>query len=161
VARAKKIKNYWDVHFLRLELLLSIAIGIGFGMWMYLFSGSQRVDTILSTNRGAVYGTLAAIFGALLGFVITTLSIIIGYLPNERFDFLRQSPHFPTLGKVLISTIRVLSVATIMMVVGLIFDRDSAPQHLILCLSVFIIILALFRLWRCIWVLENVIKIIV
>lgn len=161
MARIKKLKNYWDVHFLRLELLLSIAIGIGFGIWVLMFSGEQRVDTILSGNRSAVYGTLAAIFGALLGFVITTLSIIIGYLPNERFDFLRKSPHFPTLGKVLISTVKVLSVATIVMVVGLIFDRDSSPQHLILCFSVFIILLALLRLGSCIWVLENVIKLIV
>jgi hypothetical protein len=146
---------------LRLELVLSILLSALFMIWVFWFGGSLAVDSILHENRSAVYGALASIFGSLLGFVITALSIIIGYSTNEKFEFLKKSKHYPTLWKILISTIKALSASTVMMVIGLIFDRDNSPQHLILCVCVFTTLLSLFRLRNCIWVLENVIQIIV
>lgn len=155
-----RISRFWGTHFLGLELILSLLVSGLFMIWIFRFGGSIVIDGILKENRSAVYGALAQIFGSLLGFVITALSIIIGYSTSEKFEFLRKSKHYHTLWDILLSTIKVLSVATIAMVAGLIFDRDSAPQHLILCFSVFITLLSLFRLRRCIWVLENVIMII-
>ena|SRR5437763_5703101 len=156
-----RIKQLWDTHFLGFGLILSILGGILFTIWVFRFSGSVVVESILHGNRSAVYGALASIYGSLLGFVITALSIIIGYSTNEKFEFLRKSKHYPTLWKVLISTIRALSAATIVMVISLVFDRDGSPQYLIFCVCVFTILLSLFRLWSCIWVLENVILIII
>jgi hypothetical protein len=155
------IKRFWDAHFLGFELVLSLLGGILFTIWVIWLGGSGVVDSILHDNRSAVYGALAQIFGSLLGFVIAALSIIIGYSTNEKFEFLRKSKHYPTLWKVLIRTIRALSLATLMMVAGLILDRDSAPQHLILCACVFATLLSLFRLRSCLWVLENVILIMI
>ncbi len=120
---------------------------------------ANEIELILSVGRGK--GALASIYGSLLGFVITALSIIIGYSTNEKFEFLRKSKHYPTLWEVLISTIRALSAATVIMVISLVFDRDSSPQYLIFCVCVFTILLSLFRLRSCIWVLENVILIII
>jgi hypothetical protein len=37
------------------------------------------IAQILDSQRGTVYGTLASIFGSLLGFVITTVSIVIAF----------------------------------------------------------------------------------
>jgi hypothetical protein len=155
------IRRLWNAHFLGFQLGLSILGGILFTTWIFWFGGSVVVDSILHENRSAVYGTLAQIFGSLLGFVITALSIIIGYSTNEKFEFLRKSKHYPTLWKVLISTIKALSAATVVMVVGLVFDRDSSPQPLILCFCVFTTLLSLFRLRSCLWVLENVILIVI
>lgn len=129
--------------------------------WVVWLGGSGVVDSILHESRSAVYGALASIFGALLGFVITALSIIIGYSGNERLEFLRKTPHYNTLWEVLLKTIKALSFATGAMIVGLVLDRDSSPNHLIFCICVFTILLSLLRLWRCIWVLENVIRIII
>jgi hypothetical protein len=156
-----RIRRFWAAHFLGLEFVLSILAGILFMIWVFWFRGSVVVESILHGNRSAIYGALAQIFGSLLGFVITALSIIIGYSTNEKFEFLRKSKHYPTLWKVLISTIRALSAATVMMVISLVFDRDSSPQYLFLCICVFTTLLSLFRLRSCIWVLENVILIII
>ena len=156
-----RIRRLWDTHFLGLELVLSILGGILFTIWVFRFNGSVVVESILHGHRSAVYGALASICGSLLGFVITALSIIIGYSTNEKFEFLRKSKHYSTLWKVLLSTIRSLSASTIIMVISLVFDRDGSPQYLIFCVCVFFILLSLFRLWNCIWVLDNVIHILI
>lgn len=156
-----RIRHFWNVHFLGVEFAISVIISVIFTIWVVWFRGSTEVDSILNGNRSAVYGALASIFGSLLGFVITALSVIIGYSTNEKFEFLRKSKHYPTLWKVLLQTIKALSVATIFMIVGLVFDRDNSPHDIILCFCVFAILLSFFRLKRYIWVLENVIYIII
>ena len=84
------ISRFWNKNFLNCELALSILVGIFFVIWVVWFGGSAIVDNILNGNRSAVYGVLASIFGSLLGFVITALSIIIGYSANEKFEILRH-----------------------------------------------------------------------
>src|SRR5260370_626069 len=155
------LKRNWGIHFLGMELVLSILGGVIFGIWVKWLGGALTVDHLLTGNKSAVYGTLASIFGALLGFAITVLSVIIGYSTNEKFQFLRKAKHYSTLWKILLSTIKALSAATIVMILGLVFDRDSSPHHLILSFSVLITLLSIFRLARCIWVLENVVNIII
>lgn len=44
---------------------------------------------------------------------------------------------------------------------GLIFDRDSSPHHVILFIFVIATLLAIFRLARCLWVLEKVVLLII
>jgi hypothetical protein len=154
------LKRYWGIHFLGMELMLSILGGVVFGIWVKWFGGALTVDHLLTGNKSAVYGTLASISGALLGFAITVLAVIIGYSTNEKFQFLRKTNHYSTLWKVLLSTIKALSAATTVMILGLVLDRESSPHHLILSFSVLFTLLSLSRLARCIWVLENVVNII-
>ncbi len=156
-----RIRRFWNIHFLGLELAFSVLAFIVFTIWVFRLGGSAVVDSILNGNRSSVYGALASIFGSLLGFVITALSIIIGYSTNEKFEFLRKSDYYQKLWDILISTIKTLSIATLVMLVGLIFDRDSSPHQIILCICVFPTSLSLFRIKNCIWVLENVVGIII
>src|SRR6266702_6186164 len=144
-----RISRSWNLHFLRYEFILSLLAGIFFMGWVVWFGGSGVVDSILNGSRSAVYGALASIFGSLLGFVITALSIIIGYSANEKFEFLRKTNHYGTLWEVLFKTIKALSVATGAMIVGLVLDRDSSPNHLIFCVCAFTLLLSLLLLWRC------------
>ena len=169
-----KIRQSWNKHFLGLQLFLSVLAGILFLSSAILFNGSAVVNSVLNGNRSAIYSTLASVFGSLLGFVITALSIIIGYSTNEKFEFLRKSVHYSTLWQVLISTIKALSFATVVMLLGLVLDRDNPSKILIVnsniiyillltihFLSIIAIVLSIFRLGSCIWVLENVVKLII
>jgi hypothetical protein len=56
-------------------MLCALAAGGSFVVWERAFGGHTMVDGVLQGNRGSVYGALASILGALLGFVITVLSI--------------------------------------------------------------------------------------
>lgn len=156
-----RISRLCKVHFLWFHLFVTLILSFIFFIWIYRFGGLVIVDKILKGNRSAVYATLAQISGSLLGFVIAALSIIIGYSTSEKFDFLRKSEHYPTLWKVLLSTIRVLSLTTICMIIGLIFDRDAFPIDTILCISVYCLLLSCFRIYSCLWIIENVVYLII
>jgi hypothetical protein len=86
--------------------------------------------------------------------------LIIGYSTNAKFDFLKKTDHYKTLWAILMKTIRALSLATAYMIIGLVFDRDNYTHDIILCIGLFPLALAFFRLKSCIWVLEKVIEII-
>ncbi len=153
------IRNYWGKHFLGLEFVVAILFTILFVLWAEFLSGKNTVNVILTNNRSEIYGTIAAIFGALLGFIITSISIVIGYISDERFKLLREGKYYYQLWGVFKSTIEALALATIISLVGLILDRDVNPNWIILYFNLFSLILVFFRLYRSIWVLENIVNI--
>lgn len=154
------LPKWWRTHFLNVELGLAILCGASFVAWANLCGGGAILEDTLKGNRGAVYGALASIFGSLLGFAITAVSIMVSFSTDNRLTVLRESKHYPTLWKVFTATIRTLGLATVVALFGLILDRDNHPINVVLYLTVFASVLAVLRLARCAWVLENVITLV-
>lgn len=150
----------WRVHFLCAEMVLSLFIAVLFALWSEYWSGMAVIDKTLDGNRAAVYGALASILGSLLGFVITAVSIVLGFSASEKLSVVRDSTHYPTLWQVYISAIRALAFATIACIVALVLDRDKQIVHWIMYFAVFGCILATARVARCVWVLENIIALV-
>lgn len=117
------------------------------------------MEKILAGNRPNIFGTAASIFGSLLGFVITVTSIVIGFHGSERLRIVRESVQYQTLWRVFSSTNWALATATCLSFLCLIFDKDGKPS-LIFYAFVLFFLLAIFRLLRSLWVLENVIRLI-
>jgi hypothetical protein len=156
----KSFGERWAEAFLRYEFLTSVLVTVLFFLWFEYLSGRELVNQVLYGNRSSIYGALAAIFGALLGFVITAVSIVIGYSASERLEVVRKSKHYADLWKIFISAIRATALATMAALLGLVFDRDSSPSTWILFLNIFAFVLVLFRLGRSIWVLEQIINLL-
>jgi hypothetical protein len=156
----KLLPKWWRTNFLRIEFGVALFCGLVFISWAQFYGGGTTIEETLKGNRGAVYGALASIFGSLLGFAITAVSIVLGFSTTERLAVVRESKHYPTLWKVFTATIRTLGLATVIALFGLILDRDSSPTKPVLYLTVFATILATLRLGRCVWALENVISLI-
>jgi len=151
---------WWRSHFIAVELGLCAIAGAAFVGWAQYLDGAAAIDGLLAGNRGPVYGTLASIFGSLLGFTITAASIVLGFSSSPRLRIIRNSRHYSTLWKVFGATIRALGFATVVSLAALIVDRDSNPNHWILYAVVFAILLSCVRIARAIWVLENIIALI-
>lgn len=156
----KLVPQWWKTHFLMAEFGLALLLAAGFYVWVERYNGSGIVNSTLTGNRSAVYGTLASITGSLLGFVLATVSIVFGFATHERLAVVRESPHYMTLWKVFTSSIRWLGVATVFLLTGLLLDRDTSPTRLVMHLCVLVFLLAIFRLARCVWVLEKVIGLV-
>jgi hypothetical protein len=150
----------WKQHFLAIEFLLSLLSATAFWIWMQHFGGLSIVADLLKSNRAAVYGTLATIFGSLLGFVITAMSVVMGLVSSAQLKIVTGSKHYKQLWDVFTSTTKALGLATIIALAGLIFDRDSAPRWSILEVCVFAFVLCVVRLARCLWVLEMIVRIL-
>ena len=152
--------QFWRRHFLWVEFALSVVIGLAAVYWIRYRNGAVICDRLLAQNRAAVYGTLASIFGSLLGFVITSASIVLGFSGSESLSVVRGSKHYPTLWRVFTASIRSLAFATVISVIALVIDRDGQPNRTILCFLLFAVVLAALRISRCVWVIEQIILLV-
>jgi hypothetical protein len=152
--------RFWNRYFLPIDLILSAAIVGGLVTWDQHYGGAPYVDGLLASNRGPVYSALTSVCGALLGFVLATLTILLGFAPSETFRQLRKSPHYPTLWSTYTSAIRWLAGATIVAFVALIADRDTSFCRPALYVAVAVTLVAGFRLARSVWILEKVVDLV-
>lgn len=155
-----KLVKWWEAHFFILEFLLSVIIGVFFLLWSEFVDERQFLLSISVADRNSVYGTLASVFGSLLGFNITAVSIVLGYSTSNKLGVIRKSKRYNDLWEVFKSAIRVLGVATVLSLFGLFFDKSGVPNSFILYANVLLAILSFFRVARCVWVLENIILIV-
>ncbi len=156
----KILPQWWRSNFLVVELAVVAMVAAAFVGWAECLGGVTKIDLILVENRGSLYGTLASIFGSLLGFTITAASIVLGFSSSPRLRIIRESEHYSMLWKVFGATIRALGFATVLSLVGLVFDRDANPSHWVLYLVGFAFLLACMRIARAVWVLDNIIGLI-
>jgi hypothetical protein len=155
-----RLPFFWKRHFLVVEFALAIALTIGFGVWYFGFDGAAATNAILKGNRATLYGTMASIFGSLLGFAITATSIVLGFSGSERLGVVRESKQYPVLWKTFSATIRALALGTIVGLLCLLVDRDSAPVRWLMVPLIFSVLLSVFRVARTIWVLEHIISLL-
>ena len=126
------IFSFWRKHFLVAELILGIAATCLFFLWMEKYDGNSVVSEVLHERRGSIYGALASVVGALLGFAIAAATIAMTLAGGEQMRIVRQSPHYRQVGQVFISATRWLGLATIASITGLILDRDQQDAHSLL-----------------------------
>lgn len=157
----KYVIELWKKHFLPAEFCASLVVGACFAIWVLALDGGVIVDGAIKNNRGAIYSAFASIFGSLLGFVITSISIVLVVAGDSRFALVRGSAHYRTLWDVFTSSVRALAVATIAALFGLIVDRDDAPWRSVQIVVVGTAVLASLRVFRCIWVLELIVKVLI
>lgn len=151
--------KFWAKHFLWCEMLAAFALFAAFVHWDR-DCGAAVVDSVLKSNRSAVYGALASVFGTLLGFVVTAVAILLSFVATDTFALLRQSSHYQTLWRTYTSAIRILAFSTVAAIVALVADTEDSPARWALYGAVLCILLALVRIARCLWILEKVIAIV-
>jgi hypothetical protein len=155
-----KIRKYWEANFLVLEFITALVLSLCLVGWSEFIDKGQFINSIFLDNRDVVYGALATLFGSMLGFSITAVSIVIGYATNDKLAIVRKGKHYQDLWNVFKSAMKVLAFATVFALLGLVFDKNANPVNYLLYMNIFATVLSLFRIARCIWVLENIIVIV-
>ncbi len=153
------MRKWWGYHFLFAEMLIAVAVGIVFALWQSDLGGAGVVDAIIKSNQSAVYGALATIWGALLGFAITSTSIILSYGDSPRMRPVTSARSYRDLGNVLRAVNPALALATLAALAALLVDRDASPSTLMRDLVVTTSLVAIATLGRTIWILNNIIRI--
>lgn len=158
--RRSSLRKWWAKEFLFAEWLSSLVVAGGLLVAVYGFNLRPVLETILAGNRSSIYGTLAVLFGSLLGFTLTAVTIILSFAHGERLGVVRRSEHYSTLWETFQSTIRWLATATFAALLALIFDRLSAPKPWLTVIVFFTAIVCMARIGRIIWILEMVIALL-
>lgn len=151
---------FWRKHFLPVELGASVLLTAALYFALQVYDSNTGFVSLLKGSRVGLYAALTAVFGSLLGFAITAISIVIGFSQAPQLKVVRESEHYFALWRVFTSAIRALAFSTAIAIVALVADRDDSPRILLLYLCVFAFLLSSFRLARVIWVLERVVRLV-
>ena len=92
--------------------------------------------------------------------MIAAQSIVLGLSGSDKLEVVRNSEHYSTLWCVFRWSIRTLAIATVTVLLALIFDCDQSPCLLWLYIGLFSTLLAIAQLARTIWILEQVVKVV-
>jgi len=160
------IKKSYKKHFLEWEFFVSLFVAIVVIMYINALCSSRDVEDWIIANKKSVYPLIATISGTLLGFVITGVSIIIAFSESEKLKLLKKSKQYKTIFEVYFSTIKFLALTTVMAVIGLILDDSRAMPFTNLDYNIgvsyiifWLVIISSFRIYRCLWILENIVEI--
>ena len=156
----RNLADNWSANFLFYDACLVALITLLFIIWVEVFNGKQDVNELFNQNRNNVYAALVSIFGSLLGFIITTMSIITTWTGREQMDKLRRKTLYPQLWDTFYVTVQALAAAVIVSIIALIFDRDGSSKSIIWYFLLFFVLLASVRVYRCVWLLEKLIDMV-
>jgi hypothetical protein len=152
---AVRFRRHWEAHFLSYEAVVPIIATLLLILWAERLGGGSWLWAGLEGDRAAIYSTAASLAGALLGFVLTTATIVSGVISLPAIRRLRSSSQYPTLWAVFGRTLRVLAGLTAVSLIGLIADRDSAPLHWVFYVLTWLASWGAILLARTIWILEK------
>lgn len=151
----------WRRNFLVWEFWIAFALTAALVVWGSFLGGHDVIDSaLMAAGRGEFYGVLVSLFGALFGFIIAATSIVVSVSNKPQLYLIRRNNYNRQLWDVLFSSIRVLGLATVLALMGLLFDTQTSPSPWLTYANLGIILLVVLRLARCVWVLEHVVRII-
>jgi len=147
-------------NFLLCDFIAVVFVTLCFVAWVELFGGKAEINKLFAGNRNNIYAALVSIFGSLLGFIITTMSIITTWTGREKMEELRRKPLYPQLWDSFQAAIYALAFVVIVSIVTLVFDRDTSSYSLLWHLLFFGVFLATMRTYRCVWLLRKLIDMV-
>jgi hypothetical protein len=150
------IRKQYEKDFLRIEFVISVIIGIA--IWLLVDNVVTRpsFNDFLIGTRQAIYSAVASTAGSLLGFVLATISIVMIFGESPRLGLLRTSKQYETVYSVFFQAVSWLGFATLWAFVGLVCDTDQRPHSEIALVMIFLVILVIFRVARCVWILKSI-----
>lgn len=139
--------------------LLAVGLGLIAGLALSLLDrhAPTVVDVMLRGERAALYGTLASVFAALLGFCITALSIFSGSVTNPRLKLANAIGYASQVRRLLVLAIATSGLGALAAIVALLFDRDVTPNIGLSCLVLGLGVSTAAGTAACVWALNHVV----
>lgn len=136
------------------EALVALVLVIAF---LAVATMSNFSETMSVERRSALYGSLAGTSGALLGFVLAALAILIALPSSERIDALREHPKWERVPSAYFRAARVLLAALVLCTLGIALDSAKAPWQLYEAVTVAVLVLCLVRVIAAVVALDAII----
>lgn len=148
-------KEVLEKYFLFFDLLIASILFFLSRFLVYKFL-NYKIETFL-TNYDDVCSVLFTSGLTLLGFLITGISIITGFLMNEKLSKIRKTQHPKTIVQIYKSAIFWTFLLILSAFIGMFQTEVQDILLLAICFSIFITII---RIFRCIWILSKLVEIV-
>jgi hypothetical protein len=130
----------------------------GFLVWALRTGGHARAATLPAGTRSAVYISAAATAGALLGFIITALSVLLALPSGRRLDFLRGSKAWRKFPSVFVRTAWTLGAATIAFTTAIVIDDDKTPSTVMEAMAIVVAAFTILRVAASVLLLGRLVR---
>ena len=152
---SNRVADAYSAHFLLAEFIEAIVIGVAFTAWMLDYGGIGIVNAQLGSNWPTLFATLATVFGALFGFVVTTNSIAVSLLSDKVLASFGTSSHADDIWETLLQTNLALGVGGLLSLAGLELASDGTARPCLVIALFFVGCFALVRLARTVWIIDQ------
>lgn len=146
-------EKYWN-HLFIYNIILALILVILIKLILESFLFPNFYEFYILSKTKDIYTVIATIGGTLLGFIITSISIIIAFTESDKIKILRQTNHYKSLFNIYFNTIKILAITTILAIIGILANYEPILFYIIL---MFVITSILF-IWASIWALEQIIE---
>ncbi|MEU8232839.1 hypothetical protein AB0C12_24935 [Actinoplanes sp. NPDC048967] len=140
------------------EFIMMTMVAIPLAQWAPV---NKAIHEYLAGRRGDVYPAIVGLEGTILGFVMASLTIVIGYASAPRFEILRGTRHWAAIFRSYTIASKWTAVALIYGLVALFADTDDAPNSPLALMLMLSALLAAVRLARVLYITEKVVKVVV
>jgi hypothetical protein len=152
-----RIRHTWSNH-PTLDWAFGLALTAVYWFLPELLDSTRSLSALDQPTRQVLYQTLAGISGALLGFVIAAVSILLALGRGPRMRFVLESPWAPLIPATFFAAVRELALATVIFVLGIVYDTTPQPPWMWQVLAVFAAILVTLRMARTAWLLRQLVS---
>jgi chromate transport protein ChrA len=136
------------------ELVVAAALVVTF---LVAATAGNFPETMSAERRGTLYGSLAGTSGALLGFVLAALSILVALPSSDRVDALRDHPKWERVPSSYFRAARALLAALALCTLGIALDSAKTAWQLYEAVSVAVLALCLVRVAAAVVALDGII----
>lgn len=144
--------DWWEDHFMAYGVALSALIVAG----LLLLEGltGAGIPRPSAGDAASLLSTLASIAGGLLGFSLAAATIAGKMLEKRSTWRIRSSDQVPAIWAIFISATKWLGALTLTCVTLLIVDSNVLADPKWAAIVLFVALVAVVRIARCIWILE-------
>lgn len=154
------LSDKYHNNFLRYELIISLVLGVLVICLIHNYWSEKDIQDWMLNNKAMFYSLLATISGTLLGFIITGISVIMSLSESPKLETAKKSTQFKKIFVVYFNTINYLAYTAILSIIGFLMNNEFINTYL-LYVSIILVIISAFRVYRSIWVLKNMVDIII
>ncbi len=155
------VQAFLEKHVLPAEVSASvIATALAFA-WLGSGAPHTPLHDLLATDRATLYGTVAAIAGSLLGFVLAAATIILTIAGSRRLARVTGSNQYGAMWGMFLMATKGLGAVTLWALAALVVDRDSSPAPVMFYGLILLSVVAVLQVWTCVWILDQVTRLLV
>jgi hypothetical protein len=140
--------------------LLAGAVLATLVFWQLTAHPDGFVADVFTDRRKDLYNAVLSLSSGLLGFVLATLAIVVGYAQSERFALLRASRWHLSLYTTFLQCVRALLATVVCSLVSLFVDREQAEVPVLAAVTLAAVLVGLLRLARTMYVFQRVVAIV-
>ena len=155
----RRLDRNYSQNFLLYESAMSLVLVTCAVLFTEFVWGRDQLRELLDGRRELWYSTVSSIAGSLLGFVITGLSVLFALTQSDQYTLLRRSPYYRQIYTIYLNTVLFLGMVTLIGLAGLFAERGQQALAWIPYLLGWTMVVSIFRVWRCTWVLWRIIQI--